>query len=266
MREEATDLSRPLTASHSPRATPSWHRVLLSTSFGASLTVIPCWTSPLHGEAGGKFGNKGEERQKGGRDREREGEGKRGRVRERKGDRRCGDREEGREREKVGWEKRGGRRLEGEKGSSEISKYKNSDLLLTNSDLLLTNSDTSVAAIRSQRYCTACTQSKTYLTCIQKRKDTVPEQVRKIEGVHEYPKRSSRFVRCLIPSLREMGNQIHTFTAHKQRCNYKRLTFRFSHHWSTISSLLYSVHTEQDIGRDIVNMHSEEEGHCTGAS
>ena len=39
-------------------------------------------------------------------------------------------------------------------------------------------------------------------------------------------------------------------------------TFRFSHHWSTISSLLYSVHTEQDI----VNMHSEEKGHCTGAS
>ena len=75
LREGATDLSRALTASCSPRATPSWHRVLLSTSFGASLMVIPCWTSPLHGEGGGKFRNKGEERERQRqRQREREGE------------------------------------------------------------------------------------------------------------------------------------------------------------------------------------------------
>ena len=74
LREEATDLSRALTASRSLRATPLWYRALLSTSFGASLMVIPCWTSPLHGEGGGKFGNTGEEREKGGGETEREGE------------------------------------------------------------------------------------------------------------------------------------------------------------------------------------------------
>ena len=84
LREGATDLSRALTTSCSPRATPSWHRVLLSTSFGASLMVIPCWTSPLHGEGGGKFGNKGEERERD-RDRDRESDRDRDRERERGG-------------------------------------------------------------------------------------------------------------------------------------------------------------------------------------
>ena len=72
-------------------------------------------------------------------------------MRERKGDRRCGDREEGREREKAGGEKRGGRTELKERREAARDGESNTHIYYSQTFILQT-AYPSVSAITSQRF------------------------------------------------------------------------------------------------------------------